>query len=179
MRREIALVVAALVICALAGCAAPAAVATQATASKSASPAALVSAAEPSASSALSQEEQLLFWFFSGDSTRACTPTAWVLADDAAYGLVGKVQYTDEEDNPCNLAFVSQSGGIAPVGLDADGILVVANDSALTYTGDGRVTLSLAKTVGERTVVYDYTVTYTRSEERNSTDFTVSSVERK
>jgi len=121
-------------------------------------------------------EEDLLRSFSESEYAKGCTATGCVLADDAAYGLMGVVQYTDETGNPCNLSFINQEGYGMPIGLDADGRMAIASDSVLTYIGNGTVTLSLCNP--EESKQYDYSVEYSYSPEASATNFILSSSER-
>lgn len=113
--------------------------------------------------------------FNSGEGYANCILTDCVVVDDHAYGLIGIVQYTDEETNPCNLAFVNEEKLCHPLGLVADASCGIASDSILTYVGEGKVTLSLAEVKTGK--IYDYIVEY--SKETDSTHFKISSTERK
>lgn len=99
--------------------------------------------------------------------------TDCVVAEDMAYGLTGVVQYTDENGNVCNLAFVKDTWSY-PIGLDAENLYIIADDSVLTYQGNGIVTLSLKNP--ENDAIYDYTVEYSCND--TDTIFKVSSSER-
>lgn len=121
-------------------------------------------------------EEDLLRSFKDLEYAKGCTATGCVLADDAAYGLMGIVQYTDETGNACNLSFINQEGYGMPIGLDADGRMAIASDSVLTYAGNGTVTLSLCSP--EESKQYDYSVEYSYSPEASATNFILSSSER-
>ena len=100
--------------------------------------------------------------------------TGCVVADDMAYGLTGIVQYTDKNGNACNLAFVKDTWSY-PIGLDAENLCVIADDSDLTYQGNGIVKLSLKDPGND--VIYDYTVEYSCDD--NDTKFIASSSIRK
>ncbi|MFY9174878.1 MAG: hypothetical protein WAO24_06000 [Peptococcia bacterium] len=119
-------------------------------------------------------KEQVIQIFMNEKDNSNCVITDCVVAEDMAYGLTGVVQYTDESGNPCYLAFVKDPWSY-PVGLDAENICVIADDSILTYQGNGIVTLSLKNP--EMDVIYDYTVEYSRN--NTDTNFKVSSSERK
>ena len=95
------------------------------------------------------------------------------MAEDSAYGLRGVVQYTNKDGNPCCLAFIKDSWS-SPIGLDADNSTRIANDSVLTYIGNGTVQLSLISR--ETGIVYDYMVEY--SCEGADSNFKVTSTER-
>lgn len=119
-------------------------------------------------------KEQVIQIFMNDKNNSDCIITDSAVAEDMAYGLTGVVQYSDENENACNLAFVNDTSGY-PLGLDADNLLVIANDSVLTYQGNGIVTLSLKDP--EKDVIYDYTVEYSRN--GSNTNFIVSSSARK
>ena len=95
--------------------------------------------------------------------------------DDSAYGLIGVVQYADKENNQCNLGFVKEEKWSYPTGIAADGSCAIADDSKLTYLGDGKVALSLVEIKTEK--ILDFVVEY--SAEKGNTNFKVSSNERK
>ena len=121
-------------------------------------------------------EDDIIRYFKSFSYSQNCVATDCVLTQDNAYGLIGIVQYTDENGNPCNLSFVRDSSFGYPVGLDADGRMTIADDSALSYEGSGTVTLTLhEKETGKS---YEYTVGYSYSQENSETHFDVSSKER-
>ena len=102
--------------------------------------------------------------------------TDCVLTPDGAYGLIGIVQYTDEEGNTSWLAFVNKDYA-HPVNLDATGKLVIADNSVLTYIGNGAVVLTLENpSTGD---IYDYTMVYSYDENINHVNFTASSNIRK
>ena len=119
-------------------------------------------------------KEDVVQIFSDEESNKDCIVTDCVVAIDLAYGLTGIVQYTDKEGNPSCLAFVKDSWS-HPVKLDAENTLAIADDSVLTYVGNGIVSLSLANR--ESGTVYDYTVEY--SCEGANTNFKMSSIERK
>lgn len=127
--------------------------------------------------------------FEAEEENKDCVVTDCVVTPDGAYGLIGVVQYTDADGNDCCLAFVKEDYG-HPLGLDAENQLQVAEDSVLTYVGDGVVTLTLVQvgvtleedgviSVLQEEAVYDYTVEYSFDEAAGKTDFVVSSEERK
>ena len=95
--------------------------------------------------------------------------------DDSAYGLIGVVQYADKENNQCNLGFVKEEKWSYPTDIAADGSCAIADDSKLTYLGDGKVALSLVEIKTEK--ILDFVVEY--SAEKGNTNFKVSSNERK
>ena len=102
--------------------------------------------------------------------------TDCVLANDKAYGLWGIVQYTDDDGNSTWLAFVNEDYA-HPVNLDATGKLVIADNSVLTYIGNGAVVLTLENpSTGD---IYDYTMVYSYDENINHVNFTASSNIRK
>ncbi len=102
--------------------------------------------------------------------------TDCVLANDKAYGLLGIVQYTDDEGNSSWLAFVNEDYA-HPVNLDASGKLAIAENSVLTYIGNGAVVLTLEDpSTGD---IYDYTMVYSYDEKINHVNFEASSNIRK
>jgi len=119
-------------------------------------------------------KEQVMMIFTNEKGNSNCVITDCAVAEDMAYGLTGVVQYTDEKGNACYLAFVKDTWSY-PLGLDAENQLVIADDSILTYQGNGIVTLSLKDP--ENDVIYDYTVEYSCND--TDTNFKVSSSERK
>ena len=107
------------------------------------------------------------------------TVTGCVTTPDGAYGLIGIVRYTDENGNPSWLSFVGD-GWSYPVGLDADGALQVWNNTPLVYKGNGVVSCVFLNPQTE--IIYDYTVSYSYTEDENGvghTHFKVESTERK
>lgn len=116
-------------------------------------------------------EEDIIGIFKDFSYSRGCIVTDCVLAKDNAYGLIGIVQYTDENGSPCNLSFVKDSLVGLPVGLDADGTMSISDDSTLNYAGNGMVSLKLNE--NETNQNYDYAVEY--SSEDNKTHIKVSS----
>lgn len=128
---------------------------------------------EASASNVQYTEDDIIRYFKNFSDSQNCVVTDCVLAQDNAYGLIGIVQYTDENGNPCNLSFVKDTSFGQPVGLDADGLMKIADDSALNYVGNGIVTLTLYE--NEKNQRYDYTVEYSYSEKDNATHFVISS----
>ena len=127
--------------------------------------------------------------FEAEEGNEFCVVTDCVVTPDGAYGLIGVVQYTDAGGNDCCLAFVKETYS-HPLGLDAENKLNVAEDSVLTYAGDGVVTLTLVQvgvtleqdgviSVLQEAAVYDYTVAYSYNEAARETDFVVSAEERK
>lgn len=127
--------------------------------------------------------------FEAEEKNKDCVVTDCVVTPDGAYGLIGVVQYTDADGNDCCLAFVKEDYS-HPLGLDAENKLNVAEDSVLTYVGDGVVTLTLVQvgvtleqdgviSVLQEEAIYDYTVKYSFDEAAGKTDFVVSSEERK
>ncbi|MGI6013187.1 MAG: hypothetical protein ACOX7K_02730 [Oscillospiraceae bacterium] len=129
-----------------------------------------VNTAPPSAASQTKEwtREDVIALFQSHRDCPNYVVTDCVLTPDSAYGLIGVIQYTDENGNPCNLAFVEEDGFYHPVGLDAYNGSVIADDSTLTYMGNGTVTLTLMrKNNGDR---YDYTMKY--SKDGNGVTFT-------
>ena len=121
-------------------------------------------------------EDDIIRYFKGFSYSQNCVATDCVLTRDNAYGLIGIVQYTDENGNPCNLSFVKDSSFGYPLGLDADGRMTIADDSALSYEGNGTVTLILHE--NETGQSYEYTVGYSYLEENSETHFDVSSKER-
>lgn len=119
-------------------------------------------------------KEQIMQIFMNEKRNSNCIITDCVVAEDMAYGLTGVVQYTNEDGNPCYLAFVKDTWSY-PIGLDAENQFVIADDSVLTYQGNGIVTLSLKDP--KNNVIYDYTVEYSSND--TDTNFTVSSSPRK
>ncbi|HHT01707.1 MAG TPA: hypothetical protein GXZ96_03335 [Firmicutes bacterium] len=119
-------------------------------------------------------KEQVRFIFNNEKENSNRTITDCVVAEDRAYGLTGVVQFTKEDGNACYLAFVKDTWSY-PIGLDADNRHVIADDSVLTYLGNGIVTLLLKDLLNE--IVYDYTVAYSCND--SETNFRVLSAERK
>jgi len=119
-------------------------------------------------------KEEVIKIFSNENGNENCIVTDCVIAEDLVYGLIGVVQYTNKDGNPCNLAFVKDDWSY-PVGLDANNIFVIDQKSILTYAGNGLVNLSLENS--ESGVVYDFTVQY--SHEGATTNFKISSSERK
>lgn len=115
-------------------------------------------------------KEQVMLIFADEKDNSDYVITDCVVAEDMAYGLTGVVQYTNENGNACCLAFVKDTWSY-PVGLDAENQLVIADDSVLTYQGNGIVTLSLRDPENE--VIYDYRVEYSCDD--TDTNFKVSS----
>jgi len=114
--------------------------------------------------------------FLKEKSFKDCEISDCILTKDNAYGLIGVIQYTDEDGNSTWLAFVKEDG-IYPVGLDATGKTQIASDSVLTYIGNGTVALTLENPkTGE---IFDYTMTYTYDEATNHTNFKAASNIRK
>ena len=128
----------------------------------------------PSSTAEDTISETQIMQIFSNDAEyQNRTVTDCVVADDAAFGLTGVVLYTDHTENLCCLAFVHDTWSY-PLGLDAKNTMTVAEDSILTYLGNGTVTLSLADPKDGS--VYDYTVAYTV--DGSHTQFTASSEKR-
>lgn len=119
-------------------------------------------------------KEQVMQIFMNDENNSDCIITDCAVAVDMAYGLTGVVQYTDNNGYACNLAFVKDTSS-HPLGLDSNNLLVIANDSVLTYQGNGIVTLSLKDQ--EKDVIYDYTVEYSCNS--TSINFIVSASARK
>lgn len=119
-------------------------------------------------------KEQVMLIFKNEKDNSNCVITDCVVAEDMAYGLTGVVQYTHGNRNPCYLAFVKDTWSY-PIGLDAENLYVIADDSVLTYQGNGIVTLSLKNP--ENDVINDYTVEYSCND--IDTNFKVSSSARK
>ncbi len=106
--------------------------------------------------------------FFNSDRFEGCEITDCVLTPDNAYGLIGVIQYTNADGNPACFAFVNKDFA-HPVGLDADNNSKIADDSVLTYIGNGVIALSLENVkTGE---IYDYTLGYSYDEANNNTHF--------
>ncbi|MDD2498488.1 MAG: hypothetical protein PHY90_10245 [Desulfitobacteriaceae bacterium] len=118
-------------------------------------------------------KEDVIQIFTNAKDHRDCIVTDCVVAEDSAYGLIGVVQYTNIDGNPCCLAFIKDSWS-CPIGLDADNSTCITNDSVLTYIGNGTVQLSLISR--ETGIVYDYMVEY--SCEGADSNFKVTSTER-
>lgn len=91
-----------------------------------------------------------------------CAVTDCVIASDNAYGLIGVVQYTNQDKNPTCLSFISD-GFSQPVGLDADNNSVIASESELTYLGNGAVSLLLYNNVTGETLKYVVTYSYDKN----------------
>ena len=116
---------------------------------------------------------QILQTFYKDAAYQNCTVTDCVIAEDGAFGLTGVVLYTNDTGNPCCLAFVHDTW-CYPLGLADDNTAAIAEDSVLTYLGNGTVTLSLVER--KNTAIYDYIVTYTV--DGPDAQFTVASEER-
>ena len=101
--------------------------------------------------------------------------TDCVLADDGACDLIGVVQYTNEEENPCYYAFVDSDGFCIPVGIGAVGELEIAPGSQLAYLGNGTVSFSVQETTPGGKLL-DYEIEFSRLED--GVNFKVSSQER-
>lgn len=134
------------------------------------------STSEPDAPSSVTtktvSEDDILCMFNAehpNDSATDC-----VVADDAAYDLIGIVQFTDDVGNPCNLAFVYKDGWSYPLGVVAEDGFSAPEESALFYLGNGKVTLSFME--NETQKIVDYTVGY--STNGSHTHFESSSIER-
>ena len=90
-------------------------------------------------------------------------PTRWVLAEDGAWDLLGVVLYTDEDGDPCWLAFVDEDEVCQAVGFSGEGKFAVTEHSELTYLGGGGVSLDLVDTkTGE---AIDYRMYFSRTED--------------
>lgn len=93
-----------------------------------------------------STEEDLLAYYADRDATKDLEVIDCVMVDDGAYDLVGVVQYDYDEDIPCALMFV-QKDATAHFFYPVSGSRYEpAEDSVLTYLGNGEVTYSLFNT---------------------------------
>ena len=112
-----------------------------------------------------------------GQGIETQTATGYVRAEDHYAGLQAVVTYTDTNNNTeCNLAYVYEDGICAPIGVasnqsDDQRDFVLADGGALTYLGEGRVSLEVEEVAtGDR---YRYTVQC--GKEGPDTDFSVES----
>lgn len=115
-------------------------------------------------------KEDVVRCFQSTSENDGCTVTASAVAEDGAENLMGVVLYTDRDGNSCNLSFVDQAGTASPVGIAADGSMSASEDSDLTYTGNGSISLLLHDNSG---TAYQYAVTYSKNE--SGSNFDISS----
>lgn len=99
-------------------------------------------------------EEAVIALFQDGKKNTDYEVTDCALTTDFAYDRVGVVQFTDENGNPCNFAFVDKEGFYQQVGIEA----IIADNSSLTYIGDGKVTLTLVQK--ESGTIYDCTISF-------------------
>lgn len=111
-------------------------------------------------------------YFKVNESFGSCEITDCVLTPDNAQGLIGVVQYTDEEGNTACFAFVRSDGTAYPSRIEAE----ITDDSVLTYLGNGTIAFTLTDDKNE---VYDYTLSYSYDEKENNTHFEVHSNIRK
>ena len=129
----------------------------------------------PMAETRIYTENDIIEIFNAEDGHTGYSSTGCVVVDDSAYELIGIIQYTDDKNNPCNLAFVKEDGWSYPIGVAAEGGFSISEDSVLLYLGNGKVGFSLMESGTQK--VFDYTVEYSAS--GDNTHFEVSSTERK
>ena len=144
------------------------------------SPSPETSASEPPAGDSASKQafytiEDVKHTFLQSEAGKTARVTDCVLAPDGAYGLIGVVQYTDKDGNPINLSFVKE-GFSQPIGVDLGGPSIIAEDSVLTYLGDGKVTFVLLDTNTGK--LFDYVISYSKSDDKH-THFVMAETERK
>lgn len=120
-------------------------------------------------------EQDIIALFQSQDDSIDTVVTDCILISDKAFHLVGVVQYTDSYQNPCNLAFIKADGFYQTINLDGENLCEIAQESKLSYMGDGAVALTLQQKGTDQ--LYDYTVTYEK--DGPHTKFTANSVPRK
>ena len=90
-----------------------------------------------------------------------------VVIPDSAYGIVGVVQYTEEEDEGCWFDFLNASGKPESVGT----LTEPAGKDTLTYIGKDTVTCTLLREDGSE---YTCTIAYFASPAENTTGFKVT-----
>ena len=112
-----------------------------------------------------------------GQGIETQTATGYVRAEDNYAGLQAVVTYTDTNNNTeCNLSYIYEDGICCPIGVasnqsDDQRDFVLYDGGALTYLGEGRVSLEVEEVAtGDR---YRYTVQC--GQEGPDTDFTVES----
>lgn len=129
-------------------------------------------------------EEDAYAVFYADPDFENCAPTDCVLANDSANGLNAIIQYTDQnKNNACNLAFLCLDScyPICFAVNSAEGVrdFEIADDSILSYLGNGTAALSVINTATNNN--YDFSVQFSmiQSDRGTGTNFKITSEQSK